>query len=358
MFGLFEATPDDRAWQRDALLSAFAHARFPQPFVLSEEPIAVTALLRTSDVGIREKVLRALNHFTWPGATPPDTLTQNATPLTQEQAARIRVGQELYGMACVACHQPHGGGVPGVAPPLVGSEWVNGPAERIARVVLNGLYGPVEVNGHTWNLSMPAFGFYDDEQLASVLSYVRRAWGNAAAPVEPALMAEVRKDVDGRTLPWRAEELMQVAQDTGNVVAINVSENGDILLPASKATIFGQRLAYRATLDVLAPWVVAEDIVEWTVDVTQPGNYSVGVILAADDESAGDFYVIETEGSRTRAEVADTGGYDRFQEQPAGTLTLRKGLNRVLLRPDGPLKRALADVRGVRLVPVDHTSKQ
>jgi len=207
------------------------------------------------------------------------------------------------------------------------------------------------VNDQIWNLSMPAFGVYDDEQIASLLSYVRRAWGNVASPVEGSLVAEVRQEAGERTLPWRAEELMQVGLDTSDVVALKPSANGHIALPASKATVFGQRLAYRPTLDVLAPWVVAEDIAEWRVEVAQSGTFEVTVNLAADDKSAGDFYVIETEGSRTRGEVPDTGGYDRFKEQPSGTIALRTGVNRILLRPDGPLKRELADIRGLRLVP-------
>jgi len=352
LFALFAGLPDDREWQRGALLDAFAKIRYPHPFELAEEPAALTAMMGTPDVATREKALSALNQFTWPGATPPNTLTQNAAPLTPEQERHVRAGQQLYEMACAACHQPHGGGVPGVAPPLVDSEWVGGPPERLVRIVLNGLYGPIQVGDQTWNLSMPGFGTYTDEDVAGVLSYIRRAWGNAAPPVDPALAAAVRLESEGRTLPWRAEELSLVATEGSAIAPITPAPNGEIELPASGATVFGQRLAYRPTLDVLAPWVVAEDMVEWQVEVAQPGTYAVTVNLAADDKSAGDFYAIETEGSRTRGEVPDTGGYDRFQEQPSGTLTLRTGINRILLRPDGPLKQELADVRAVRLVPL------
>lgn len=346
---LLEATPEAQPWRRDALVDAFARIRYPEPLVLAEEPTALTRFLAAPEVGIREKVTTALNHFTWPGAALPDTLTKNATPLTPEQEARVRQGQELYALACVACHQPHGGGVPGVAPPLAGSEWVSGPPERLIRIVQNGLYGPITVNDQTWNLSMPAHGTYNDEEVASVLSYVRRAWGNAADPVDPALVAEVRAQNEGRTLPWRAEELEQVAG--AEVAALTPEADGTILLPARAATVFGQRLAYRPALDILAPWVVPEDIAEWQVEVPAEGAYDVTVTLAADDKSAGDFYIVETEGSQTRGEVPDTGGYDQFKEQPGGTLTLRQGINRIILRPDGALKQELADIRGLKLTP-------
>jgi len=350
LFELFAKTPEDRSWQRNAYLEAFAKIRYAQPFKLEKEPVALTALMRTADVTTREQVLKALNRFTWPGAQLPDMLTQNASPLTREQKQHLLAGQQFYEMACVACHQPHGGGVPGIAPPLADSDWVSGPPERLARILLHGLYGPIQVNEQTWNLSMPAFESIDDEQLSSVISYIRRAWGNTAEPITPSFVATVRQENEKRTLPWRAEELMQVGQDAKDMIAIKALENGNIVLPASKATVYGRRLAYRPTLDVLAPWVVAEDMVEWQVDLAQSGTYEVIVNLAADSQSAGDFYIIETEGAKTRGEVPDTGGYDRFKENPSGRITLRAGLNRILLRPDGPLNKELADVRSMRLV--------
>jgi len=353
LFDLFESIPSDCTWQRDAMLHAFAKIRYPEAFNLSKEPISLTKLMRTSNVNRREQVLRALNNFTWPGAKLPDTLTQNASPLSPKQKQQVLVGQELYGMACAACHQPHGGGVPGIAPPLVGSEWVSGPPERLARVLLHGLYGPIQVNEETWNLSMPALGTFNDEQLAGVLSYIRRAWGNAAPFVETEVLSTVRKETANRTLPWRSEELMQVGKEVKTIESITPTEKGELILPSSRATIFGRKLAYRPTLDVLAPWVVEDDMVEWQVDIPKPSTFSVAVLLAADTLSAGDFYIIETEGSQTRGEVPNTGGYDQFKEQPSGEITLRAGVNKILLRPDGKLKKELADVRGVRLVPIE-----
>ena len=355
LFALFAATPAARAWQRDALLDAFGSVRPSEPFALAKEPATFTELLRAPDIATREKVLRAMNHFTWPGAKPASTLTPNAPPLTPDEEKRVQAGQQLYTTVCAACHQPNGRGNAALAPPLAGSDWVSGPPERLVRVVLHGLYGPIEVSGQKWNLNMPglgATGLFDDEKIAGVISYIRRAWGNTAAPIEPALVAAVRKETDGRTLPWRAEELAQVAAKADAPPALKPAANGELLLPASKATVFAQKLAYRPTLDVLAPWTVADDIAEWHIEVAQPGTYEVSIELAADANSAGDFYVVETEGSRTRGEVPDTGGFDTFKQQPAGRLTLRPGLNRILLRPDGPLKQELADVRALRLVPV------
>ena len=76
--------------------------------------------------------------------------------------------------------------MPGVYPPLDGSEWVNGDPERVIRIVLYGLKGDVHVEGHLFNAAaMPVFGQvaqsaynWNDEKVAAVLTYVRQAWGN------------------------------------------------------------------------------------------------------------------------------------------------------------------------------------
>ncbi|MBA2602988.1 MAG: cytochrome c [Acidobacteria bacterium] len=113
-------------------------------------------------------------------------------------------------MTCAACHQGDGGGLEGVAPPLVGVDWVTGPAGLSARILLHGLSGPVEVLGKTYNLEMPAFGFMVDEQIAAVLTYVRRAWGHRADPVSPEFISKLRQEYSSRDRPWSATELLEL----------------------------------------------------------------------------------------------------------------------------------------------------
>ncbi len=354
LFDLLSKTSDNRAWRREGLLEAFASVRFDHPFAIAHEPKAITSLLRSPERRVREMAEKALNQFTWPGAKLASRLTENAPPLTQEQEKRLAAGQELYSQTCAACHQPHGGGNAGVSPPLAGSDWVAGPPERLVRVVLHGLYGPIRVNDQEWNLNMPAFGesgIFDDEKLAAVLSYIRRAWGNTATPVEPALVASVRKETLGRTLPWRAEELANVTLATNNAPVLTPGANGEIVLPANRATVFAKRLAYRPALDLLGPWVNADDVAEWRLESPTGGTYEVHILLAADEISAGNQFAIETEGSQTISTVQSSGGFDRFREFPAGKLTLHPGVNRLLMRPHGPLQSELADVRSLRLVP-------
>lgn len=349
-------------WQQAATLDAvmgygLSSKRRNQPMTLAREPSRLIGLARGADPAIRERAVRLVELFTWPGAGV--LAASNETPLTPAEQQRVASGREVFAMYCAPCHQLTGTGAPNLAPPLVGSEWVSGSPEPLIRILLHGVYGPIQVAGKTWNLAMPglgASGALDDERIAAVLSYVRHAWGDRVGLVEPTRVAAVRRETAARTLPWTAEELAAVAgvatKAAPETTVLRPQSGGVIRLPGSRATVFGQKLGYRPALDVLAPWIVAEDLVEWRVEVPADAEYDVWVNLAADAESAGDGYVVETEGSRTRAEVISTGDYDHFREQPAGRLALRAGVNRIVLRPDGPLKRELADVRGLRLDPV------
>jgi mono/diheme cytochrome c family protein/glucose/arabinose dehydrogenase len=351
-------------WVGDAILEGVLAAvprdlQNVRPMQLPREATVLAKLARSDNAALRGHAFRLQSFFSWPGAALLRPVVVDAQPLTPEQQRRAEAGEPLYAQLCGACHQPHGGGLAQVAPPLAGSEWVHGPPERLARIVLHGLYGPVEVKGQRWSLFMPSFGpALDDEQIASVLTYVRRAWGNTAAAVGPDLIAQVRKETQVRELPWTAEELANATQALASTApsaeprTVRPDEQGELRLVAHLATTYGRDLAYRPSLNILAPWRRDQDVAEWRVEAAPGGIYEVFVTLAADEASAGDKFVIETEGSKTSGTVRSSGGYDRFIEYSCGRLTLRAGPSRILMRPDGPLKRELADVRGLRLVPV------
>ena len=124
-------------------------------------------------------------------------------------AATAGSGQALY-VRCQTCHQANGEGLPGVYPPLTGSEWVTGDPVIPIRIVLHGLQGPVTVKGQTYNSVMPAFGTgqpMTDEEVAAVLNYVRSSFGNDASDVTAAMVARERAATASRTGPWTADEL-------------------------------------------------------------------------------------------------------------------------------------------------------
>jgi mono/diheme cytochrome c family protein len=124
------------------------------------------------------------------------------------EAAEAVSGAAVFNGHCAACHQANGRGLPGVFPPLAGSEFANGDSARLVRLVLHGLTGPVTVAGATFNGAMPAWqDQLTDAQIAAVLTYVRSSFGNASPAVSAALVDSERKATAGRTTPWTVEEL-------------------------------------------------------------------------------------------------------------------------------------------------------
>lgn len=117
-------------------------------------------------------------------------------------------GAAVFGSRCAACHQAQGQGMPGVFPPLAGSEWVNGRDSTTAAIVLHGVTGSLSVKGQTYNGTMPAFGgTLSDAEIAAVLSHVRSQWGNRAAAVSPDVVARARATHQGRTAPFGSHDL-------------------------------------------------------------------------------------------------------------------------------------------------------
>jgi len=121
-------------------------------------------------------------------------------------------GRVIFGKICAACHQQDGAGKDGVAPPLDGSEWVKAPSgERLVRIVLNGLNGPIQVQGKTWNIVMPPWREnLSDEEIAIVLNYIRGQWGGESAlPIKPEVAAAARQQLHPK--PETAEELLRIS---------------------------------------------------------------------------------------------------------------------------------------------------
>jgi mono/diheme cytochrome c family protein len=139
--------------------------------------------------------------------TPPEAKINALTP---EQRARFEAGKELYIVTCGACHQPAGLGQEGLAPPLAGSEWVTGSEQRLIRIALHGARGPMTVKGKVYELDMPPMGILQDDQIAALLTYVRREWGHAASPVDPALITKIRAETEKREEAWTERELSQL----------------------------------------------------------------------------------------------------------------------------------------------------
>lgn len=118
----------------------------------------------------------------------------------------IAQGKKEY-LVCQACHQPNGLGLPPAFPPL-NTEYVTGDPKRLVAIILKGVMGPITVNGTQYNNVMPGQeAVLNNQKVAAIASYVRNSFGNSASQVTPEQVAEIRKELQGRTTPWTEAEL-------------------------------------------------------------------------------------------------------------------------------------------------------
>ncbi len=135
--------------------------------------------------------------------------------LSEKEQEQFAIGKSLFTNTCAGCHQENGKGLTPIAPPLAGSEWAQGPPERLIRIVLHGLKGPVSVSGKVYkepNVQPLMPGLKDnpeftDENLAAVLTYVRNAWINEADAIAPEQVTKIRESTSGREDPFTEQEL-------------------------------------------------------------------------------------------------------------------------------------------------------
>ena len=187
------------SWLDNALGKKIAAAAAAQPLdAWSERTAKIVAdrLAGVAEVEVEEN----------PAPPPPAHLDEIAQK-------RFRAGHEIYfrDAHCATCHQPDGNGLDPAFPPLTRSEWVTGDPERLIKLTLHGLMGPIEVNGKQYPGQVPMTpfgGLLDDEEIASVLTYVRNQFGNKAPAIDPAQVKKVREATKGRTMFYQSTELL------------------------------------------------------------------------------------------------------------------------------------------------------
>jgi len=166
----------------------------------------------TKEYVSKDKQLASLDKlFDFSGHGPVSNLK------TEADREQFKLGSVEYAKLCIACHQPQGQGMVNMAPPLVDSEWVTGPENRLIALVMDGVMGPIEVNGTLYEAPqiqpvMPGLRMnpeLSDEKMAAILTFVRNSWGNSAPPVSAEAVAKFRKD-NAMRAPYTAEELMEV----------------------------------------------------------------------------------------------------------------------------------------------------
>ena len=180
-----------------------------------------------------------------------------ALALEGDRAESYTQGASLYRVHCASCHGPDGRGLPALAPTLRRSEWVLQDPETPTRIVLDGVAGPIRVNGLVVQppdtpglmpgLSAPAT--LSDGDIADVLTYIRNTWGNRAPAVDSGLVAAVRSATQHHAgTPYTADELVALR-----------SEGSQLLTPGADLSGW-EKLGGTATFEVVGDEVIGTTV--------------------------------------------------------------------------------------------------
>lgn len=177
------------------------------------QPITEKASQQTLDKWNMNVAVTALAHLRGE-PVPPSKSDEDAPGWAAPFLGLYTIGKEVYSRDgyCSTCHMPDGKGLPQSGfPPLAGTDWVVGDPERLIKLTLDGLIGPITVLGEEYPGHVPMTPFRNlltDEEVAAVLTYVRNAFGNRATAISPEYVAKIRTDTADRQGYYTVEELM------------------------------------------------------------------------------------------------------------------------------------------------------
>jgi mono/diheme cytochrome c family protein len=97
--------------------------------------------------------------------------------------ASVQRGKTVYETNCMSCHMPEGTGLEGAFPPLTKSKNL-ADKNRLIKVILQGMRGPLRVNGVDYNGEMAGISLTNAEA-ADVSNYIRNSWGNKYPAILP-----------------------------------------------------------------------------------------------------------------------------------------------------------------------------
>ena len=122
-------------------------------------------------------------------------LTDLAAGQSFNLSASIGRGKSIYSNACASCHMVNGTGIPWVYSPLVGVDSLLNDKSRLVKSILQGVQGPIEINGVTYNGNMQSYPLTDQE-VSNVLNYIRNSWGKKREAILPN---EIQSLVPGKS---------------------------------------------------------------------------------------------------------------------------------------------------------------
>jgi mono/diheme cytochrome c family protein/nicotinamide riboside kinase len=123
-------------------------------------------------------------------------------------------GAKLFHQICASCHGVNGGGIDGLAPPLMNSEYVAN-TEQLALILLHGLVGPIHVNGEAYDLNLAMPGLIrneniSDKDIADIISYVTNAFSDVPKTLSEERIQVLRTVKSSTGMEYTEQELRNV----------------------------------------------------------------------------------------------------------------------------------------------------
>jgi mono/diheme cytochrome c family protein/glucose/arabinose dehydrogenase len=172
----------------------------------------LTSLPEGKDVLGKEPLLAARLR-----ATPDASYGPTDKKLSAADKKLYDLGKEVFNREahCVTCHQADGKGVENIYPGLVKSNWLEGNGDRVIKIVLKGLFGPLDFQGKKYGPEKgtpPMMGFgplLKDEEVAGVISYVHQSFGNNLPMVKVEDVKRVREETKNRAIFYMVDEILK-----------------------------------------------------------------------------------------------------------------------------------------------------
>jgi mono/diheme cytochrome c family protein len=205
--------PDEEALRRKAQKdlraenAKKAQALLTEPARNADGTYRIPVKDATALIAADNKVIAKIQAAAAPAPAPAPAAPSAAEAFVKASDDQMKRGAAVYARTCIACHQPTGMGLPPVFPPIANAPIVVGNPELPIKFILQGLMGPITVNGTTYNSMMPPVAGVTDADVADVLTYVRQSFGNKGNPVSADQVKAVRAATAGRTAMWTTAEL-------------------------------------------------------------------------------------------------------------------------------------------------------
>lgn len=181
----------------------------------SEQAMPIVGIIAQHDIDdwMEAPYNAVLTHFTGEETADVQTVSVD-THLKGRELEQYKQGMLIYEREgfCVTCHQPDGKGLDASGfPPIAGTRWVLDDDERLIKLTLKGLQGPIEVLGKSYPGQVPMTpfgGLLNDAEIAAVLTYVKNSFGNEGAAITPNQVNAVRKATESKKNLYTVQELL------------------------------------------------------------------------------------------------------------------------------------------------------